>query len=197
MPGTVSYTAKEPVWALAGSAMDSLTLYGLLGEGDITVTITPEYVDEMAHQTGAYVLDKFFNGATVVAEFELKEVLNWAMWPEVFPNGERQIDTSTPPNDRFAFNSSTSTDPYVGTRATSQAQYFVFRPVRQYADAATEKSRDLVIPKGFNAGPVALTYSSETSQVFPFEVHGLFDPDASDGENLLYQGLTTGTWAAV
>ena len=104
MPGTVSYLQKEPVWVLAGADIDNLTLLGLLNEGDATVTITPTWTDQVAHQTGASILQKYYNGSNIVAEFELAEVLNWAIWETVFPMGDRVEDESTPMEDGFSFN---------------------------------------------------------------------------------------------
>jgi hypothetical protein len=171
-----------------------LTNIGLLNEGDATITVTPEWSDQKAHQTGAAILEKYYNGAQVVAEFELAEVLNWPMWADAFPTGEHQMDDSTPPQDRVAFNKILSTEPYVGQKGTAVDQMFVFRPVRLYVDASTETACDVVIPRGVSVGPVVMTFSTDNPQVLPFEVHGLFDPSATEGEHLLWRGLTTGTF---
>ena len=195
MPGTVSYLQKEPVWVLAGADIDNLVLLGLLNEGDATVTITPTWTDQLAHQTGVSIIQKYFNGSNIVAEFELAEVLNVDIWETVFPMGDKVVDESTPPEEGFAFSKDLTTEPYVGQKGTAKGLCWCFRPVRSYVDASTETDDELVIPVGVSVGPVVLTFSTDTAQVLPVEIHGLFDPDGTDGRNFAYRGLSAGTWA--
>lgn len=192
--GTVGNLQIEPMWALAGAAMNSLVLYGFINQGDLTVTVTPTWTDQMVHQGGTHVVQKYFNGKTAVAEFELAEVLNYAMWEEVFPTGEHQMDDATPPQARFAFDKVLATEPYVGQKGTALAQFFVFRPMRLYTDTSTETVGDIVISQGLSVGPVVLTGSTENPMVLPFEVHGIWNPAATEGEDLVHYGITDGTF---
>ena len=194
MAGTVSNTNKLPVWAV----FNGVNL-GFLDEGDVTVTITPSWTDQMAHQTGNYLLDAYFNGARVTASMSMSETAEMDRWEDAFSFGEKQIDASTPPEERFAMTQivTTTNSSFTGARATAVAQKLEFIPVKDYAgSAATETALNLVIQKAFCRDVGDITMSIETGMVLPCTFEGLFDPTALEGENLFWIGKTTETWTA-
>jgi len=195
MPGTVSYTNNEPIWAIFNA-----TLLGLVDEGDVTLSIKGEWVDKTAHQTGNYLLDAFWKGERCTVQATLAESDNWDNWAEAFPIGEKQADGATPPNNRVVGSPSAANSPYIGQRATSYTSKLVLRPVAQYVDVSTEKSRDVVLPKAFVREMGDIVYSIDNAKVLPITFEALFDPDGTDGENLWIHGLETagaGSWSAV
>jgi len=179
---------------MAGADMDNLVNLGLLNEGDVTLTITPSWVDQTCHPTGDYILEKYYKGSTIVVEAELAEVTNYDMWEIACPTGEKQMDASTPPLNRFAGNKASTTEPYIGQKGTSLDQYVCLRPVSLYVDASTETARDLVIPQAINVGGVPMALGIDSAHVLPLEIHGMFNPSATEGEHLWWNGITDGTW---
>jgi len=173
-------------------------LLGFTEPNDITVSFTNTWVDKMFHQTGEYIPEAYFNGQQATIQVDLSEINNWDNWIVAFPMWEKQIDTDTPPNTRVVSNSSTSSDPYTGTKASTLAQELILRPVAQYADVSTEKSRDFVFPKAWVRDVGDVLFQINTSNALSCTFGTLFDPSASDGEMLAFRGLetATGSWSA-
>ena len=194
MPGTVSYTNNEPMWIVYNDV-----LLGFAGEGDVTLSIKGEWVDKTSHQTGSYLLDSFWKGERCTVTADIAEVDNWANWSVAFPIGEKQVDAATPPADRYVSNSSTANTPYITARAEAHDYQLVLRPVAQYVDATTEKTRDIMIPKAFVREIGDIIYSIDNAEVLPITWEAMFNPSASAGAHLWVRGLetaTAGAWAA-
>ena len=196
MPGTVSYLNHEPLWVVHGS---SATLLGFSSEGDITVSFNEEWVDQMTHQTGAYVLESYHKGGPVTIEVSLAEINNWDNWVEAFPTGEKQVDTDTVPNARFSPHKLAANTPYIGTKATAVASDLILRPVADYVDVSTETTRDLTFPLAWCRNVDAIPFGIDTPSELALTFGVLFDPAATSGEHTWIRGLmseVTGAWAA-
>lgn len=190
MAGTATYLNHEPVWLVYNAV-----LLGLIDEGDVTVTINEDWVDQVCHQTGSHVLQSYFKGAQVNVEASLAEITNLDNWAVAFPTAQKQKDTATPPINRIAGGSATTTTPYIGTTATSVAKVLILRPASLYVDASTETARDFLIPKAFCRAVGAIPFGIDSANVLPLTFSGIFDPAATEGEYLWIRGKLTGTGA--
>jgi hypothetical protein len=194
LPGTVSYINNEPVWVVYNTV-----LLGLTEPGGCTVNITPGYEMRTAEQTGDSPIDAIFTGVTATVDVTLSEIDNEDNWVVAFPHAEKQEDTSTPPSIRVAGNSTTATTPYVGQKATSIDAPLILRPQSEYTDVSTEETGDLVFPTAFCNNVGEIVFALKSGNTLPLTFTALFDPSATQGENLWYRGLLTegdGTWAA-
>ena len=199
MAGTVANLVNEPVWVLAGAGMDSLALLGYTAKGsDVTVNIGQNWVPKHAHQTGELVLDMYDNGQTCEITVDFAEVLDIDLWIALFSAGQQQDDTDSPINERFTSHKIADVS-LVGRSALTVDQFICLRPIRLYADAATETAGDFVIPQGVCTNVGEFLYGIETQQSMPATFTAIADPAAADGTVLWYKGLTTegaGAWAA-
>ena len=194
MPGTVANLFHEPVWVVFNDV-----LLGLAAEGDVTVTWNTEWVDQMSHQTGVHILESYDKGAAPTVDIELAEVANLDNWAIAFTAGQKQVDTDTTPNNRFASGSLTANTPYTGTRATAVAAQLVLRPEAQYVDTTTEQTRDMVFPKAWCRNVGDLLMGIDSPMTLPMTFGVLFDPAATEGDYEWFRGLETavaGSWAA-
>lgn len=192
--GTVSKTNMQPVWTV----FNGVNL-GFTGEGDVTVTVTPQYSDYMAHQTGNYLLESYFNGARATAQVTIAESNEPDNWVVAFSQGEKQDDTTTPTaEERFALTkiADATNSTYVARRATSIAQKLELIPVASYVDATTETATNVVLAKAWVRDVGDILYSLDNGVELACTFEALFDPTAAEGENLAWIGKTTETWTA-
>lgn len=199
MAGTASYLNHEQMFILAGTDMTStMTLLGIIGEGDVTLTISQDWADETIGSS-TYVKEKYFKGAQAYFEATLAEIGNIDTWAAIFLLSEVQEDTASPPLNRIVSNSSTAAAQYFGQKATSHAKIWCLRPVTLYTDATTETARDIVFPRGIAMPNGAMELGIDSAHVAPFRVDALYDPADTLGEHLWYRGITTptGAWTAV
>lgn len=195
LPGTVSYVNNEPVWVVYNTV-----LLGFTEPGGCTVNITPGYEMRLAEQTGDSPIDAFYTGTTATIDVSLSEIDNADNWTVAFPFAEQQKETSTPPEIRVAGNSTTTTTPFVGQKATSIDAPLILRPQSEYTDVSTEETGDLVFPTAFCSNVAELAFALKSGNVLPLTFTALFNPAATQGENLWYRGLLTegtGAWVAV
>ncbi len=194
--GTVSYMSNTPIVPIYDDTALGFT------EGPTTVNITEEWVDQTTAQTGRYVLDRYAVRGMVTVTMQLKEVRNWDVLALLFPMGEKQIDTSTPPLTRFVGNritDATSTG-YTGDKATAHAKELKLSPVADYdGTPANETTFDFVIPLCIPSVDGAIPFDIETPEILEVTFTALFDPAATEGDYLWVRGLMTavgGAWAA-
>ena len=192
--GTVSNTNVYPVWVVFNDVV-----LGYANEGEATVNIEYGWQPQTAHQTGTHELDFYFTGQTATVDIEMAEIENLDNWVVAFGLGESQIDTATPPARRIAGTkiAATTNSVYVGTKATTIAQQLVLRPVKDWTDATTETTDDLVFQKAFAMNVPEIVHSLNQSQTLNPTFKPLFDPTKTDGSNLWIRGLETGTGAWV
>ena len=192
MAGTVSNTNKVPVWVCFND-----TNLGFCNPGDITLTITSSWSDMKFHQTGDYLVDAIFRGARATVQCEFAEIENLDTWVVAFGFGQKQEDTSTPPNERFAFNTidAVASQWDIATKATSIDANLVLIPQVSYVNATTETDDDIVIPCAFSRDVGDILFSSENNQGLACTFEALLDPTQTDGSNLLYRVRDTGTWS--
>jgi len=190
MAGTATYLNHGPMWVIYNAVN-----LGFLNEGEVTLTINQDWVDQLCHQTGSHVVQSYFKGEQVDVEASLAEITNLDNWVVAFQTAQKQKDTATPPINRIASGSATTTAPYIGTTATSVAKVLILRPVSLYTDASTETAQDFVIPKAFCRNAGAIPHGIDTANVLPLHFSGIFDPAATEGEYLWVRGKLTGTGA--
>ena len=163
---------------------------GLIAPGDARVSFNTEWVMQTSHQTGVAPIEAYFRGSAPTIEVAFQEVDNWDLWITAFPTADKQVDTS---NTRVAGNNNAANTPFIGTKATSVAAELVLRPIRA-GDMSSEYAYDLTFPKAFCSNVDTIDFSSENPNLLPLTFVALFDPSASNGENLWFRGLKTGTW---
>jgi len=194
--GTISYMSNTPIVPIYKDTALGFT------EGATTVNITEEWVDQMSAQTGRYPLDAYAVRGIVTCTMQLKEVRNWDVLALLFPMGEKQIDTSTPPSTRFVGNritDATSTG-YTGDKASSHWGELKLSPVSDYdGTPANETTYDFVIPQAIPGVNGAIPFDIEAPEVLEVTFTGYFDPAATEGDYMWIRGLQTalsGSWAA-
>lgn len=192
MPGTVSNTNQVPVWVVA----NNINL-GFCNSGDVTVKVTPNWADMTTHQTGEYLVDASFAGAKVEVMCNFAETESLDVWARAFCFGEKQEDATSPPYERFAFNSidATAAQWDIGTRATSKDFELTLIPQASYSAPGTQGDDDLVVPYAFCRNVGDVLFSVENNQGLECTFEGLLGPTVTTGINLLYRGRFTGTWS--
>jgi len=188
MPGDVTKTNHEPVWAVFNG-----TNLGLIDAGDVTVTFNEEWVDQMSHQTGGFKLESYYKGGSPTINIKALEVQTLANWEVAFPYGSPQSSSG---NSRFSptLVAAGSTTPYAGMKASAVTHPLILRPAQQYADASTEKSRDLYFMKAWCRSVGAMNFSIDNPQALDLTFDTLFDTTAGEGQHIWFLGLLTGTW---
>ena len=192
MAGSVANLIHEPVWVLLGVDEDTLANLGYINTGDVTVTPGINYVDQMTHQTGALIVQKYENGQTLEITLEFAEIINWDVWAAAFRMGEEQEDAASPPLSRFASHTIAG-GADVGTKGTTKAQMLVLRPMALYVDDATETARDFVVPQALCTNVDSIPFGIETPHILPVTFEAIGDPSATDGSVLWHYGPTTPT----
>ncbi len=183
-----------PAWVLFNDV-----LLGFTNEGDISISMNQEWVSQTVAQAGANEVQAYNKGGTPTISVELAEIYNWDNWIVAFPNAEKQADDATPPANRIAGHSATTTTEYIGQKATSVAQNLVIRPAVDYTDETTETANDFLIPLAYCSSVGDIPFGVDTPMVLPLEFRALFDPAATLGANQWIYGMdadATGTWAA-
>jgi hypothetical protein len=187
--GDVSKINHEPMWAIFGGAN-----LGLIAPGSVTVNFTDEWVDQMAHQTGNLVLESYYKPGSPTIHIKAIEILTMANWAVAFPTGSAQGDGGS--GSRFSptlITAGTST-PYAGQKASTVDAQLTLRPAAQYADASTEKTRDLWFPSAWCRSVGEMQFDIEQPMAFDLTFGTLFVAGASEGEHLWIWGLKTGAW---
>ena len=199
MPGTVANTNKVPVWVCYGTAAAEVNL-GYCNSGDITVTVTPSWVDKKLYQTGDYLIDSYFKGATVTVSCELAETESVDTWLVAFGFGQSQVDAATPPASRFAFNTIdvVAAQFDIGVQATAIDGQLMLIPQVAYEQAATEHADNIVIPQAFVRNVGDILYSIDNNCALPVTFEGIFDPTSTTGGGVMFRGkkTATGAWVA-
>ncbi len=194
MPGTVANLFHEQVWVVYNDV-----LLGLTGEGDVTVSWNTEWIDQMAQQTGGHILESYEKGGPPTIQVNLAEIANLDNFVVAFAAGQKQVDTDTTPNNRFAGGSLTANAAYTGTKASAVASQLVLRPTSLYTDGTTETVRDMMFPKAWCRNVDDIPFGIDTPAELSLTFGVLFDPAATDGDYEWIRGLETavaGTWAA-
>lgn len=193
-PGTIGNTNKVPVWVVYNDVA-----LGYCEAGDITLTVTPDWTEQMFHQTGSNLMDAYLKGHRVTVQCSLAETENVDTWEVAFLGGEEQNDTSSPPLERFVLGDKTewAAGTFIGRKATAVAKELKLIPVSAYTTASTHTGDDIVIPKAFCRTVGDIQYSIDNDCALACTFEALFDATDANGAGLLYRGVSAGTWSAV
>ena len=188
MAGTVSNTNKVPVWV----CFNDVNL-GICNAGDVTVKVSSVWAETLTHQSGNYLVNAHFNGASATVTCNFAETEEPDTWLAAFGFGDKQTYSES---ERFAFNTidAVASQWDIGTRATGIDHMLVLIPTASYAAADTEGDDDIVIQSAFCRNVGDIIFSSETNQGLECTFEALLATDVA-GANLMIRGTQTGVWS--
>lgn len=168
---------------------------GYVREGEITVSFSEEWVDQMAHQTGNRVVESFYKGGGApsvnIGLLQVQELANWAV---AFPTGSAQSDGGSGTRFSPTLVTAGASTPHIGQKASAYAQVLVLRPAALYVNVSTETARDLWFPKAWCSGVGDIQYGVDQAVVLDCTFRALYVPGAAEGEHVWVYGLKTGAW---
>ena len=194
-PADITKVNREPVWVAHNDV-----ILGYANEGDVTVTITSDWVPQTFAQTGTYIVDDFFNGAQCTIQTSIAQVLDYDKWVIAFPYGRKQDDSQTPtPENRFVFVDGTETDTglHVGQKASTFAAQLRIMPASSGSAPTTETARDFWAHRAYvkEVGPIL--FGNTGPQSLDVTFHVLYDPDVTattESEHFVVFGKETEVW---
>lgn len=190
--GTVSYLNRYPSWVVWNS-----TLLGFSGEGDVTVSFSNTWERQKSNQTGDLTLEAYWRPGPISVKTTLAEVANWSNLAVIFPFGQKQIDDSTPPANRFTGNTLTAFSLQLsGQKATSIAKALQIIPESEYINPSTETTNQFRINLAYPAAVGDFMYGLSADLAPEITFESLYDPAQVDGTNHWMWGKDTGTWVA-
>lgn len=148
--------------------------------GDSSLSITQEFIDVTAPQTGSYILSQIRKGATVEAGFELKDTSGDAIRRVMNFDGMTVV---TDDSDSVTVSGIGSKNLFSST--IDVATQLVFRPSYNADDAIADE--DFTIHKAkLTLGEI--TFSGENELVLPVSVSGYLDESLYSGLNFMSYG---------